>query len=237
MGICTGRAVMLSILFVVWGSTPILAYDISGRVQIELPYPAAKMIKVQKKIQDSCADEQISKALLVSPEGGLVNAVLRLEGTYGKSNKSSPSTYAVLDQKNCNFEPHVVLISPGSSLKILNSDPLAHDVRAFEQASMLFRLDMDPNAKPEERSFEKSGIYTIRCGFHPWMHAFVVQTEHDFYAVSNEHGEFVLQDVPAGEHILRIWHETLGEVEIPIEVSESIKDFSYTFKNPSSSSI
>lgn len=216
------------------GSLSVSADEISGQIKIEPPYPTVKMVKVRKKVQDSCAEEQISKSLLVSSEGGLANAVLWLEGEFSGEAQSLSKQAVTLDQTRCNFEPHVVLVPPGSRLQILNSDPLAHDVRAFEKAIMLFRLDMDTRSKPEERFFEKPGIYTIRCGLHPWMHAFAVQAAHDFYAVTDTTGDFTLENVPAGKHMLHIWHETLGKVEMPLEVNASTKDFSYTFKNVSS---
>ncbi len=235
------RAVtILLALGLLFQQTSILrAQEISGQIKIEPPYPEIKIIKVHKTTQDSCAEEQISKSLLVSAEGGLANAVLWLEGEFSAQGGPAssgemyllPEQVVTLDQKNCNFEPHVALIPPGGRLRVLNSDPLAHDVRAFDLASMLFRLDMDTQAKPAERSFEKPGIYTIRCGLHPWMHAFAVQAGHPFYAVSNGKGEFVLRDVPDGRHTLHIWHETLGQVEMPIEVSGPVQNFSYTFKN------
>lgn len=226
------RAVILPLaVFFLFQLAPVLtAQEISGQIKIEPPYPEAKIIKVHKKTQDSCAEEQISKSLLVSPQGGLANAVLWLEGEFSGT-QGVPGKLVTLDQKNCNFEPHVALVPPGGRLQILNSDPLAHDVRAFELASMLFRLDMDTHAKPEARSFDKPGIYTIRCGLHPWMHAFAVQAGSPFYAVSSETGEFALRDVPEGKHTLHIWHETLGQVEMPLEVNGPVKNFSYTFKN------
>ncbi len=237
MGLCARRTIVFLFLCISVGSFSVSANQISGRIQMDPPYPTVKMVKVRKKVKDSCAEEQISKSLLVSSEGGIANAVLWLDGEFlGQVGFSSggEAQSVTLDQKRCNFEPHVVLVPPGGRLQVLNSDPLAHDVRAFEKALMLFRLDMDTKSKPEERSFEKPGIYTIRCGLHPWMHAFAVQAAHDFYAVTDSNGTFALKNVPAGKHKLHIWHETLGEIEMPLEVNTSVEDFSYTFKNTAS---
>ena len=51
-----------------------------------------------------------------------------------------------------------------------------------------------------------------------WMEAWIVVTEHPYYAVSNEVGEFELTDIPPGQYTLRVWHETLGQFEQPVEV-------------------
>ena len=71
----------------------------------------------------------------------------------------------------------------------------------------------------------------MRCGLHPWMHAFVVQAAHDLYAVSGPDGTFSLKNVPPGRHTLHLWHETLGEVQVPVDMSQPVNHFSYTFKH------
>lgn len=204
------------------------AADLTGKISIEPPYPEAKIVKVKKKVQDSCADEQLSKALLVSKDGGVANTVIWLEGKF--ETKLHPDQSGVLDQKNCNFEPHVLLLPPGGKVKVRNSDPLAHDVRAFENAVMLFRLDMADQGMQFDESFKKPGIYTLRCGLHLWMHAFIVYPEHDYYAVTDGNGRFEMKNVPEGKYALHLWHETLGEVQVPVETSGNLKEFSYTFK-------
>ena len=180
-----------------------------------------------EKHQSSCHKEQTSQSLIVSNDGYLQNAVISLKGDF-KGHPSQEMPSFTMDQKNCNFEPHILIVPENSSFWVANSDPMAHDVRVFRDADMLFRFEMDVSEKPVEKKLEK-GTYLVRCGLHPWMHAFIITTAHSYYAVSNEKGEFALNDVPAGKHILHIWHETLGEAEIPIEVTHSIQDFSYTF--------
>lgn len=233
MGLRSRRAVVVApAFFLLILSGTVLGQDFSGKIQIEPPFMQAKTIQVKKKVQDSCADEQLSKSLIVSENGEVANVVVWLEGNFASPIPSQQSeTKAILDQKYCHFEPHVVLVPPQSRLKILNSDPLTHDVRAFDHSSMLFRIDMPTNHKPEERSFDKPGIYTIRCGLHPWMHAFVVKAAHSYYAISDEEGHFRIKNLPAGNYPLHIWHELLGETVVPIEITKSKEDFVYTFKN------
>lgn len=234
MGLHSRRTIVfLSLLIVLGESISVYAQDLSGKIKIEPPYPVTKIIRVKKKVKDSCADQQISKSLLVSPEGGVANTVLWLEGDFKEPlNKNFSSPFATLNQINCNFEPHIVLLFPDSKLKILNSDSLAHDVRAFDQSSMVFRIDTPMHYKPEERSFDRPGIYTIRCGLHPWMHAFVVKTSHSYYAVSDEKGEFVLKNIPEGNYQLYLWHETLGTAKKSVDIKSATPPFLYTFKNP-----
>ena len=117
--------------------------------------------------------------------------------------------------------------------KIANSDPLTHDVRIFNDATMLNRFEMESLTQPIEQNSNGFGIYVIRCGLHKWMHAFVVSAKHPFYAVTNERGEFKMEHVPEGSYPVHIWHEALGEGELLVDLKQSMSDFTYTFKNQS----
>ncbi len=53
------------------------------------------------------------------------------------------------------------------------------------------------------------------------MSAYVVVTDSEFHAVSDDAGAFTLEGVPAGTYTLRAWHESLGTVEQQVTVPES----------------
>jgi hypothetical protein len=53
----------------------------------------------------------------------------------------------------------------------------------------------------------------VDCDLHSWMRGWVVVAEHPFYVVTNEQGEFSLDNVPPGKYSLEVWHETLGIVK------------------------
>ena len=197
---------------------------------MEPPFPDPKTLSVDKKYP-YCGDSQLSQSLLVSGEGNLQNAVVILE-SMNPSSKDNPGEKAVLHQKECHFEPHISILAPNASLQITNEDPLAHDVRLFDGASMLSRDDMDVSANPVSHPFSKEGVYTIRCGLHHWMHAFVIVTAQP-HALTDSEGKFSLSGVPAGQYRLHLWHETLGEIFLDLEVKESISDFHYTFSSMS----
>ena len=52
------------------------------------------------------------------------------------------------------------------------------------------------------------------------MRAWVVVAEHPFYAVTNDQGEFRLDNVPPGAYTLQLWQESLGTVTQDVTVKD-----------------
>jgi hypothetical protein len=52
------------------------------------------------------------------------------------------------------------------------------------------------------------------------MRGWVVVTDHPYYALTNEEGQFVLQNVPPGNYTLQVWQESLGTLSREITVSK-----------------
>jgi hypothetical protein len=62
-----------------------------------------------------------------------------------------------------------------------------------------------------------AGLVKIQCEVHPWMSAYIVVTDHPYHAVTDAYGEFLINDIPAGSYRIKVWHESLGTEEKPIE--------------------
>lgn len=208
-------------LFLLLISPSVFAFDLEGTVKLEPPHPKPVRLKIDEKYQAECGKEKISSKLIVSPEGGVANAVVKLEATPGTvlpntsgENQLQKNRPYVLDQINCEFSPHVLLVPQGSEISILNSEAILHNVRAFdEKTEMLFNDAMPRKGQVMKKRFKSPGRHIIRCGVHPWMHALAVVTEHPFYALTDESGHFKIEGIPEGNYTLSVWHETLGELK------------------------
>lgn len=148
--------------------------------------------------------------LLVDPQGGVQNAVVWVEMPSGASARVE-GVQRMLDQHECMFEPHVMLMPAGGTLAIRNSDPVLHNIRIFRERTMLMHEWQGSQAADLAWRFDEPGRYLVRCGVHAWMYAWVVVADHCCYAVTDRAGRFTIPDVPAGSQTLRVWHETLGE--------------------------
>jgi len=50
----------------------------------------------------------------------------------------------------------------------------------------------------------------VSCTIHPWMNGWVRVFNHPYYAVTDEHGNFELKNVPAGQFRVVVWHGSGG---------------------------
>lgn len=177
----------------------------------------------QKKVpvtidQYICGKERDAEDLLLSPEKGIRNAVVSLQNPPpGLKWEGPASTAIVMDQKQCVFVPHVVIVPVGGSVQFLNSDRLMHNVKSVGKENPPFNR-AQPHARTITIAFKNPEILRIDCDLHSWMRGWVVVADHPFYALTNDRGEFVLENVPAGKYTLQIWQETLGTMTTAISV-------------------
>lgn len=160
--------------------------------------------------KDSAAcggDSKDSPRLIVDKETqGVANAVVYLEGiTKGKDLTPKDGT---LDQKACEYIPHVQLLPKGSKLTSINSDPILHNVHAYLGNESLFNLAMPTQGMTIDKPMKKPGIVSFKCDAgHTWMSAYAFVIDHPYYAITNEKGEFVIDGVPEGNYKVTMWHE------------------------------
>jgi plastocyanin len=187
---------------------------ISGKIIFKGSYkPRVLTIGKDKEV---CGASKTDPALLVGAQGEVKNAVIQIAGSAGKT---APGKEAVLDQAKCEYVPHVLAISAGTTVKITNNDGILHNVHTFSKINSPFNKAQPKYLKEFEHPFEKPEYASVKCDVHGWMSGWIVVTEKAHFAVSGADGVFQLADVPAGEHTLEVWHETLGNQTQKVKVA------------------
>ncbi len=206
-----------ALLFFLLFSSPLFAFDLEGKIALESPLPEAPWLEVPEKHQKECGARKLSPKLRLSPEGWVANAVVKLDGNFPTGRNGAVRRDFLLDQIGCEFSPHLLLLPQGAALKILNSEAMLHNVRAFnERVEMLFNDAMPKKGQVLKKRFDEPGRFVVRCGIHHWMHAILVVTEHPFYAVTDAEGHFKIEGIPDGTYPLSVWHELLGELKLRV---------------------
>ncbi|RMF86116.1 MAG: hypothetical protein D6739_03620 [Nitrospirae bacterium] len=163
-------------------------------------------------------DRAMERELVVDPEGGVKNAIVSVAGVdHGLPAK--PAELSLLN-KELEFEPRVQVAPRGSTLVIRNADDVLHNVHAFQHRRNLFNVALPSTKVVARERLRRTGLISIRCDIsHPWMTAFIFVSPHPYAAVSDAAGRFRIEGLPPGRYTLDVWHERLGEIQLPVVVA------------------
>jgi len=137
-----------------------------------------------------------------------------------------------IDQSGCWFRPRVQGIQVGQTLKVINSDPVTHNIHPMAHLNREWNHSQGAGDPPISRKFLKPEIMIpIKCNIHSWMHAYLGVLDHPYFAVSGEDGTFEIRNVPPGDYVIEAWQEKLGTQDQKITVAPSGKvETSFSFK-------
>ena len=204
--------------------------SVRGSVKFQGKAPTPSPLQITK-FREVCKDVP-NETLLIGPSQGLRYAVVTLEGiTKGKALEQE--AVHELDNLGCRFVPHVLASSVGQFVVFKNSDPILHTAHAlFANGQPQFNVGLYPG-KVSRKPLVAPGVVKIICEVHPWMSAYIVVSDHPYYAVTDVYGDYLIADIPAGSYSLKVWHENLGTQEKPVEVkgdSSQTVDFIFSQK-------
>jgi plastocyanin len=165
-----------------------------------------------------CGQYKESQDLIMSADQGIHNAVVSLQTPPSGVTWYSSGPPPQIDQNECVFIPRLVIVPVGGTMEFLNSDRLLHNIRSKDIVHNRAFNRTQPRGRTIPITFTKPEIVRVGCDLHPWMRSWVVVVDHPFYTITNDDGEFTLDNVPSGQHTLEIWHETLGTVTTEITV-------------------
>lgn len=149
------------------------------------------------------------------------NTVVYIENAKGTFNP--PSKNVVMNQKNLVFIPHVLPVVAGTTVDFLNSDDVLHNVFSPDKCCK-FDLGTYGKSVSKSQKFDKAGSQAVLlCNLHPEMEAYVVVLQNPYFALSDKEGNFKIENVPAGNYVLKVWNEKLKGVDQSITIPASRK--------------
>jgi plastocyanin len=206
------------------------------RFQGEVPPQAFEPVTENQNV---CGNRVAVSRLALGKEKGVQHAFVYLDGIQS-SEKLTARESLLVDQKDCQYVPHSLVVPAGSKIDITNSDPILHNVHAHQVTeqgqSTLFNIAQP--VRGQRTTVDSSltpGIVYLTCeAGHPWMSGYVFVANHPFVTLSGTDGEFVIEGVPPGTHRIKMWHEGIRlkrniktlqryEYEEPYEVTQEVK--------------
>jgi plastocyanin len=195
---------------------------ISGMVKFKGTAPAPKKLDVSKD-KEVCGKTPKTDPSLIVSNGNLANAVVTI--TDIQKGKKIATQKVKLDQKGCEYQPHVLAFPAGTTVEILNPDGILHNVHSYSKANSPFNQAMPKFKKTLDVKIDKPEVIELKCDVHGWMHGWLVSAPTPYVAVTDNSGAFKLTDVPAGSYTVEVWHEKLGKStqKVSVKAKEDAK--------------
>jgi plastocyanin len=152
----------------------------------------------------SCAAADIS-VTVVDHDGRGVAEVVVAATPAGAIPGSPPGLKpAVMDQRNREFVPRVLVVGVGTSVEFPNNDSVSHQVYSFS-AARRFQLPLYKGQPHPPVTFDKPGLVVLGCNIHDAMVGYVYVTDAPYFGITEAAGGLTLKDLPAGDYRIVVW--------------------------------
>ena len=208
-----------------WLSTPLIAGPDGGTLTGIVTYkgipPKKKPFDLAK--EPACAklhatEPLTDESVVTGPGNGLANVVVYVSA--GETDTAAvPVNSMTFKQQGCHYTTHVLAIQVGQDIKIINSDPIPHNIHPLAKVNRDWSRIQPPGTPSFSYSYEKEEFIPVKCNIHPWMQGYFVVLKTRHFAVTGEDGIFRLPDLPPGKYTVTAWHESLGTQSQEISVT------------------
>src|SRR6266852_4419270 len=192
---------------------------IGGTITLSGAVPKLPPHKTDKDPQVCGTAPRDSEKLLVSKGGGVKNAVVMVLAVSRGKAMPAAAQNAEIDQKKCEYTPHVQVMAVNTEISLKNSDPVLHNIQFFRGDDSLFNIAQPVQGQVNKHLMDKAGTIYVECAVHGWMQGQVLIVDNPYYAVTDENGKFSITDLPPGKYRVRIWHEYVGETNSDLTVA------------------
>jgi plastocyanin len=150
----------------------------------------------------------------------LTDFIIYLDEPLASVTPAGTTPVAITTQKDAVFEPHVLPIAVGTTVRWPNLDDIYHNVFSMSDPKQ-FDLGLYQKEKEPVLTFDKPGRVDVFCAIHSQMHCIIMVLPNPYFAKADGRRHYVIKDVPAGTYRLRAWHERLPsqirEVVVPAQ--------------------
>ncbi len=228
LGYAAGLAVLVASTIAFAGPS---GGSISGKVTYEGTPARQKPIDMSK--EPGCAAQHptpiTTETVVTGPGNALLNVVVYISA--GAPDDPPPAQPATVDQKGCQYLPHVIPMVVNQELKVVNDDSNSHNIHPLAKINNEWNKSQPPGTSPFIEKFAKPEFIPVKCNIHPWMHSSFAVLKNSHYAVSSGDGGFSLPNLPPGKYTVTAWHESYGDQTQDVTISgNETKTVNFVFK-------
>jgi plastocyanin len=215
------------------GSPPTTGAAVHGTVRLNGKVPPAKTISMNA--DPACAKLHPSpvaaQEVMTDAKGDLENVIVFVADGLGDRTFDPPSQPAVVEQKGCMYQPHVLAVRANQPLELVNDDSTAHNIHPVPANTREWTKAEPPGSKMEEAFAREEVAIPVKCNVHPWMRGYIAVFKHPYFAVTGKDGAFDLSNLPPGTYTIKAWHEKLGTATQTVTIgANETKEINFVFK-------
>jgi plastocyanin len=208
----------------------ILAGSVTGTITYTGTPPRMRPIDMAK--EPSCAKQHATpietETVVTGPNNALQYVVVYVSA--GDQSSETPTTPVRLDQKGCQYIPHVVVMHTGQPLEIANNDQTSHNIHPLPTHNPEWNKSQPPGSPPIVTKYANPDFIPVKCNVHPWMHGYHVVLTTSHYGVSGNDGTYTISGLPPGKYTLTAWHEKFGTMTQEVTVGATAAKADFQFK-------
>ncbi len=137
--------------------------------------------------------------------------------------RPNASPRSEMDQRDLQFVPNLLVIRTGTAVSFPNSDQVWHQVYSFSGART-FQLSLYAGRAHPPVIFDKPGLVTLGCNIHDGMIGYIYVTDSPWHGRSDTNGQLTLQNLPAGNYTVKIWHQRFNDPAASLSRSVTLTD-------------
>jgi plastocyanin len=208
---------------------PATVATVNGTVKLDGTAP--KPAKIDMSQDPACKGTNTAETI-VADNGDLANVFVYVKDGLGDRTFDVPKDSTTIDQKGCQYHPHVLGLMTGQNIEIRNDDPTTHNIHPTPKDNREWNESQPPKAAALEKSFAREEVMLpVKCNQHPWMKMYINVVKTPFYAVTGSDGKYEIKGLPPGDYTLAFVHEKLGEQEQKVTLAaKDTKTVDQTFK-------
>jgi len=117
---------------------------------------------------------------------------------------------AVMDQRNREFVPRVLVVEVGTSVDFPNSDSVSHQVYSFSAAKR-FQLPLYKGEAHPPVTFDRSGLVVLGCNIHDAMVGYIYVTDAPYFGKTDASGDLQFNGLHRGDYRIAIWSPFIAD--------------------------
>jgi hypothetical protein len=124
--------------------------------------------------------------VVADANGGLQNVIVFIVDGLGGLMFDVPSQPAVIEQKGCMYQPHVLALRANQPLEVVNDDPTTHNVHPMPANNREWNKAELPGTKVHEAFPREEIAIPVKCNIHPWMRSYIAVFKHPYFVVAHQ---------------------------------------------------